>query len=160
PGCRAEKSHRTTATLRSAPERRARSRTMTARSRRRPPLLARCQQAAILTGLILLCTACATPIGVTLGSTQDVYRSATGSVLSTGRLSAQSEQTLRRHGLDERFAKEPEAVIAELRGDGTGLSRSRLYTLAELSFFHAERTHRQDYYLASAVYAYAFMAES
>jgi pimeloyl-ACP methyl ester carboxylesterase len=97
---------------------------------------------------------------VTHGSTQNVYRALTRSVLSTGRLSPLTEQVLRRHGLDERFDREPMAVIAELRGDGTNLSRDRLFTLAELCFFHAEQTHVQDYYLAAVAYAYAFMVES
>ena len=110
--------------------------------------------------MLLLTTACATPVGVVHGSRQHVYRALTRSVLSAGTLSPLSEQTLRRRGLEERFDDEPEAVLAQLRGDGRDLSRDVLFTLAEASFFHAERTRRQDYYLASAVYAYAFMLES
>src|SRR5216117_2500510 len=66
-------------------------------------------------GVLLLAAACATPVGVVHGSTQDVYRTLTRSVLSTGELSPLSEQTLRRLGLETRFEHAPEAVIAQLR---------------------------------------------
>ncbi|MGH7310160.1 MAG: esterase/lipase family protein, partial [Candidatus Rokuibacteriota bacterium] len=38
-----------------------------------------------------------------------------------------------------------------------GLSRERLFALAELSFLHADRTKQPEHYLAAAVYAYAFL---
>ena len=110
--------------------------------------------------VVLLPTGCATPVGVVHGDTQDVYRTLTRSVLSAGKLSPITEQTLRRYGLDERFDAEPEAVIEQLRGNGSELGRDRLFTLAELSFFYAEGTNRQDHYLAAAVYSYAFMIAS
>jgi pimeloyl-ACP methyl ester carboxylesterase len=108
----------------------------------------------------LLSTGCATPVGVVHGDTQDVYRTLTRNVLSAGKLSPLTEQTLRRYGLDERFADEPEAVIKQLRGNGSDLGRDLLFTLAELSFFYAEGAKRQDQYLAAAVYSYAFMVAS
>jgi len=49
--------------------------------------------------------------------------------------------------------------IAQLRGQGTGLSRDRLFALAELSFIYAQQENRQDHYLAAAVYAYAFLLQ-
>jgi pimeloyl-ACP methyl ester carboxylesterase len=114
----------------------------------------------VLLGILLVSTGCATPVGVTYGSTQDVYRTLTRSVLSAGKPSPLSEQTLLRLGLKERFETEPEEVLRQLRGDGTGLSRNLLFTLAELSFLQAEDRNRQDHYLAAAVYAYAFMVAS
>src|SRR5262249_12423363 len=39
----------------------------------------------------------------------------------------------------------------------TGLGPDRLFALAEMSFLYAEQKNRQDHYLASAVYAYAFL---
>ena len=48
-------------------------------------------------------------------------------------------------------------TLAAIRGDGTGLGPDRLFALAELSFLYAEQDNRRDYYLASAVYAYAFL---
>jgi pimeloyl-ACP methyl ester carboxylesterase len=114
----------------------------------------------VLVALLLVSTACATPVGVTYGNTQDVYRTLTRNVLSAGKLSPLSEQTLQRLGLRERFDEQPEEVIQQLRGDGTGLSRDTLFTLAELSFLYAEDQHRQDHYLAAAIYGYAFMVAS
>jgi pimeloyl-ACP methyl ester carboxylesterase len=114
----------------------------------------------VLLAVLVLSTACATPIGVSVGSTQDVYRTLTRSVLSADKLSAPSEQVLRRQGLAERFEDDPGAAIKELRGDGTNLSRDHLFTLAEMSFLYAEQGNQQDHYLAAALYAYAFMLES
>ena len=48
-------------------------------------------------------------------------------------------------------------MLAQLRGDGIAIEPDRLFALAELSFLYAEQENRQDYYLASAVYAYAFL---
>ena len=111
----------------------------------------------LLLVVLLLSAACATPVGVVHGSTQDVYRTLTRNVLSTGTLSPHSEQTLRRLGLERRFEEAPDAVIAQLRGDGTDLTPDALFALAETSFLYAEQTRRQDSYLAAAIYAYDFM---
>jgi hypothetical protein len=105
----------------------------------------------VLLGILLVSTGCATPVGITYGSTQDVYRTLTRSVLSAGKPSPLSEQTLLRLGLKERFETEPEEVLRQLLGDGTGLSRNLLFTLAELPFLQAEDRNRQDHYLAAAV---------
>ena len=112
---------------------------------------------ALLLGALVLGSACSTPIGVVRGDRHTMYRSLTSSVLSNGELSAGSVQVLNRLGLTERFEDEPEAALIELRGSGEVLSRDRLFALAELSFAVAERTQKQPYYLAAAIYAYAFM---
>ena len=114
----------------------------------------------LLSCLLLLVSACATPIGVARVDTQAVYRSLTASVLSTGRPSAATAQVLVRTGLAQRFEDDPGATLAALRGTGIGLSRDRLFALAELSFVHAEDTRKPEYYLAAAVYAYAFLLPS
>jgi pimeloyl-ACP methyl ester carboxylesterase len=114
----------------------------------------------LLSCLLLLVSACATPIGVARVDTQSVYRSLTASVLSTGQPSAATEQVLVRTGLAQRFKDDPEAALATLRETGEDLSRDRLFALAELSFVHAENTHKPEYYLAAAVYAYAFLLPS
>lgn len=112
---------------------------------------------AVLLVALALGSACSTPIGVIRGDRQSMYRTLTSSVLATGSPSGASEQVLNRLGLATRFEDEPETVLAELRGTGTGLSRDRLFALAELSFACAEKNRKQEYYLAAAVYAYAFM---
>jgi pimeloyl-ACP methyl ester carboxylesterase len=105
----------------------------------------------------LLASACATPIGVTHVDTQEMYRTLTSNVLSSDRPSQDSEQLLTRLGLGERFDKDPELVLAALRGPGAGLSREYLFVLSELSFDHAVKSKKAEYFLASAVYAYAFV---
>jgi len=98
-----------------------------------------------------------TPIGVSLSGPKEIHRAVTRSVLTTGQPSAATEQFLHRLGLAERFDKDPGGTLEQLRGQGTGLSRDRLFALAELSFIYAQQENRQDHYLAAAVYAYAFL---
>ncbi len=86
-----------------------------------------------------------------------MYRSLTASVLSADHPSEYSEQLLTRLGLVERFDKDPELVLAALRGPGEGLSREYLFVLSELSFYHATKSQKPEYFLASAVYAWAFV---
>jgi pimeloyl-ACP methyl ester carboxylesterase len=114
-------------------------------------------RAALLAVVLALASACATPIGVNRVDHTVVYRSFTRSALSGSEPSLFTEQFLRRRGLGRRFAKEPEAVIAELHGTGVGLSPQVLFALAELSFLHAERAQKPEYHLAAAVYALAFI---
>jgi hypothetical protein len=117
--------------------------------------------ARLLGALVLvlaLAGACATPIGVVRGETRDVHRALTSSVLVTGRPSEWSTQVLHRDNLFERFEEDRAAALRELhqRLDADG-PPDRLFALAELSFLHAEQTGDRDHYLASAVYAYAFL---
>jgi pimeloyl-ACP methyl ester carboxylesterase len=110
-----------------------------------------------LIGVLLVAGACATPIGISLTDPQEIHRLVTLSALNGDEPSGPTAQTLHRLGLGERFQKDPVGAIAALRGDGTGLGPDRLFALAELCFLYAEQTNRPDYYLASAVYAYAFL---
>src|SRR5262245_22917649 len=68
------------------------------------------------------------------------------------------QQMLLRRGLNQRFEEDPEGVLSELRGRGKALTEDDHAALAELCFFYAEKSGKRDYYLASAVYAYAFLA--
>ena len=126
-----------------------------ARSRFQLPLLRR--NAGLLSAVLLVACACATPVGVTRVDTQAMYRSLTTNVLSADRPSQYSEQLLTRLGLVERFDEDPEVVLAALRGPGEGLSREYLFVLSELSFYHAVQSKKPEYFLASAVYAWAFL---
>src|SRR5258705_4366959 len=109
-----------------------------------------------LVAVLLLGCACATRVGVTHVTTQSMYGSVTSNVLSATRPSQYSEQLLTRLGLGERFDTDPELVLAVLRGPGEGLSREYLFVLSELSFYHAVKSQKPEYFLASAVYAWAF----
>jgi len=115
------------------------------------------RRAAFLSAVLLVACACATPIGVNHVDTQVMYRSLTASVLSSDHPSQYSEQLLTRLGLVERFNEDPELVLAALRGPGEGLSREYLFVLSELSFYHATKSQKPEYFLASAVYAWAFV---
>jgi hypothetical protein len=113
---------------------------------------------ALLVALLAVAGACATPVGVTREDPKVLYRALSKSVLSADTPSAFTEQLLRRRGLDEAFEKDPEAVLAELHQTRTSRDSDRLFALAELSFIHGRETHKRGYLLASAVYAYAYLA--
>ena len=101
---------------------------------------------------------CATAVRTERADPQQVQRDLTRNVLSSGRLSAPSEQALNRFALRDDFTKEPEAVLAELHAQ-LALTRNweLLYVLAELSFEHAHRTGDRSRYLTAGAYAYAFL---
>jgi len=111
--------------------------------------------------LVLLCclaAGCATPIGVVRGTTQQTYYELTANVLSAGEPSGWSKQVLHRNNLSAKFDQDPVETLAELnRRLKERINSDRLFALAELCFFHAEQTGKREYYLAAAVYAYAFV---
>jgi len=119
-------------------------------------------QSAALAGLLLLASACATPIGVQRASTQQLHYELTASVLSAGTPSAWSRQVLDRNNLVERFNSDPEATLTELRKTPTQPAaperlQDRRFALSELSFVYAEQSGKSAHYMAAAVYAYAFL---
>ncbi|TFG93911.1 MAG: hypothetical protein E4H11_07775 [Myxococcales bacterium] len=113
---------------------------------------------ASLIAVAAVLVACTTPVGVRREDPEAVHRELTANVLTAGRPSDRSYQLLERFGLRERFEKEPEAVLAELHAglQPTGDHR-RLSGLAELCFYHGERSGDRRYQLASAVYSYALL---
>jgi pimeloyl-ACP methyl ester carboxylesterase len=64
-----------------------------------------------------------------------------------------------RHNLLDEYDRSPETALARLHQSYLGPrgSRHEAFALAELSFLHAKDTGRRAYYLASALYAYAFL---
>jgi pimeloyl-ACP methyl ester carboxylesterase len=114
--------------------------------------------AVALATIALFASGCATPVGVSRLDEQAAHRKLNANVLSAGTPSAYSTQILERTALSQRYEEEPEAVLAQLNsGLGKPDERDRLFALSELSFTHAAASHDQSYYLASAVYAYAFL---
>jgi len=111
--------------------------------------------------LILLCLAagCSTPIGVTRGGTEATFHALTANVLSAGEPSSWSKQVLFRNNLTEQFEEDPAGVLAELhrRQKEVRLTPDRMFALAELSFYYAAQSGKQEYYLAAAAYAVAFL---
>jgi len=119
----------------------------------RRPLRGYCVLAACF-----LVTGCAAPFGARPASPQELRRSLNANVLSTGEISTFSEILLRRHNLTDVFDSDPEAALrtfhAQMRAGM--LPSDGLFALAELSFHHAERDGGKPYFLAAAVYAYAY----
>jgi pimeloyl-ACP methyl ester carboxylesterase len=116
-----------------------------------------------LFGLLLLMNACATPIGVVRGTTQEMHYALTANVLSAGEPSTWSKQVLHRTNLTERFDADPADALTTLHKTlAQPLSedrvQDRLFALAELSFLYADNNAARPHYLAAAVYAYAFLA--
>ena len=109
-------------------------------------------------GLLLLAS-CATPIQVERLDPFDVHRELTRSVISTGSISGPTQIVLDRRDLSEWFKRDPEQAIALLHQTlVAGKSDPDiLFALAEISFRHAEDSSEQAYYLAAAVYAFAFL---
>ena len=109
-------------------------------------------------GCVLLASACALPVTVKRGDPETVQRQLTGYVLTTGELSNASKNILRRYFLTERFEDYPEHALAELHAAGLrNDDANALFVLSELSFYHAKESGKRPYYLAAAVYAYAFL---
>jgi pimeloyl-ACP methyl ester carboxylesterase len=110
-------------------------------------------------GVAVLATGCAPLVGVKRLSARDVGRSYTSNVLSTDDLSDATRIALRRHNLVEQFDDKPEDALAQLHRAvlSEGTANDDLFALAELSFFHAERGGKQPYFLAAAVYSFAFL---
>jgi hypothetical protein len=69
----------------------------------------------VLLLLVFFATGCATPIGVTRGSTQDTYYALTRNVLSVGSPSSWSTQVLHRLNLTEGYHKNPETASSPAR---------------------------------------------
>jgi len=115
---------------------------------------------ALSAGVALCClSACAPPIGVSRVGTRAVYRSFAANALSADRPSEWTRNTANSWGLLTRFDADPEGVLRQLRDivtSGRG-GRAELFALGELSFLQGERTGMRPYYLAAAVFAYAFL---
>jgi pimeloyl-ACP methyl ester carboxylesterase len=114
--------------------------------------------AGLLFAVLFLAGACATPVGVDPITPQTYQRAANADVLTAGVPSQFTDQILQRLNLRDRYRSEPQAALSELHASlDTEGGENRLFALAELSFLHAERTQARPYYLAAAVYAYAFL---
>lgn len=108
--------------------------------------------------ILLVVGGCATPVGVRYLDSKRVQRNLTASILSSERLSAPTQQILNRAGLFDKFRTQPQEVLAQLHeGLPTAREVDRLFALAELSYAYASEGGPKSYYLASAVYAYAFL---
>jgi pimeloyl-ACP methyl ester carboxylesterase len=124
--------------------------------------MTKANRGAALLGLWLglaLVAGCATPIGVERADPKSVHRQLTSNILSTGELSDFTQNALRVTGLDELALEDPEAALAAGHALFTGgvAGVPALFALSEFAFKHAADGGGQPYYLASAVYAFAFL---
>ena len=113
----------------------------------------------ILLAGILLAVGCAGPISVERVDHATVHQELTRNVLSARTLSDQTRNVLRQWSLTDRFQERPEYAIADLHAavaEGRGQA-NEVFALAEMSFLYAEEHGERPYYLASALYAYAFL---
>ena len=108
--------------------------------------------------LVFVISACATPIGVRYVEPRVAHHTLTANVLSAERPSSFTSRELINSNLFQHFEDEPEKALAEMHAGlaPTG-DEDRVFALAELSFVHAQNSGERSYYLASAVYAYAFL---
>src|SRR5262245_53554426 len=109
--------------------------------------------------LLLLTAGCATPVGVERLDAGAANRQLTANVLTADELSLSAQNVLRRWVLSDRYASDPAGAIAALHAivtDGRG-DEDEVITLAEMAYQYGEKTHQRPYYLAAAIYSYAFL---
>jgi len=107
----------------------------------------------------ILCGACASPVGIRASDPLEVQRYLTRNVLTVGAPSDFSLNLLRRYDLTDAFNDDPEAALARLHSiaQTQGFPSDTLFALAELSFLEAEDRSEKQWYVAAAIYAYAFL---
>jgi hypothetical protein len=108
---------------------------------------------------LLLTAGCETPVGVERLDASTAQHQLTANVLSTDELSPQARNVLRRWVLSERYDDDPAAAIAALHGitaDGRG-DEDEVITLAEMAYLYGEKTKQRPYFLAAAIYSFAFL---
>jgi pimeloyl-ACP methyl ester carboxylesterase len=108
---------------------------------------------------LALLTACARPVSVTHVDPRDVHQRLTRSALSAGALSTFTQNVLLEANLDRLYQDDPEKALERLNDlalSGSG-GPNELFAAAEASFLHASRTKQAPYFLASIVYAWAYL---
>jgi pimeloyl-ACP methyl ester carboxylesterase len=109
-------------------------------------------------GLLFL-NGCAAPVSVERVDARAVHRELTANALAANELSQSARNVLRRWVLSEGYGSNPDEAILALHAivvSGRG-GEDELITLAEMAFLRAEKVHTRPYYLAAAIYSYAFL---
>jgi len=114
---------------------------------------------ALYLPLLAMAAGCGAPVTVLRVDPRTVHRELTRNVLSADVVSGATRTVLGEWDLVERFGDSPEEALAQLHKavTGGGGGADEIFALAELSFAHAEDVESRSYYLASAVYAWAFL---
>ena len=116
------------------------------------------QSWALSLGILALVAGCATPIGVNYVDRRVAYQSLTANAISAEKPSSFSARELMNRNLYQRFEEDPAKALAELHASlASEGDEDLIFALAELSFFYAQNSGNRSYYLAAAVYAYAFL---
>ena len=116
-------------------------------------------RAILAASLALLLVACGPPVRVSRVSPRTISRELTRSALNSGTPSLFSRNVLHRSNLTELFRRDPAGALDKLHQlvIQEPDRESTLFALAELTFNHADNTRNRSYYLASAVFAWAFL---
>jgi pimeloyl-ACP methyl ester carboxylesterase len=121
--------------------------------------------------LLLFTAGCATPMGADRSSPATVYRQIRGNVLADGQPSGITIEVLHRFDQKEVFKKTPDVTLQLLHQKAVESGdRDIIFALSELNFLTGEQVRRsvkpwetrdaRDYYTASAVYAWFFLAST
>jgi triacylglycerol esterase/lipase EstA (alpha/beta hydrolase family) len=114
---------------------------------------------ALLIAAALAAAACQTPVHVQRIGVRNAYRALTENAIGSDDPSGATRNVLRRYDLLEAFGKDPAAALAELHRIAMAepLPDAELFALAELSLLHARRERDRRWFLAGALYAYAYL---
>ena len=113
---------------------------------------------ALSLGILALVAGCATPIGVNYVDRSVAYQSLTANAISAEKPGSFSARELMNRNLYQHFEEDPAKGLAELHASlASEGDEDLIFALAELSFFYANNSGDRSYYLAAAVYAYAFL---
>jgi pimeloyl-ACP methyl ester carboxylesterase len=108
---------------------------------------------------LLLAAGCETPVGLERLDAGTAQRRHTANVLTADELSSQARNVLRRWVLSERYDDDAAGAIAALHAiatDGRN-DEDEVITLAEMAYLYGEKTQQRPYFLAAAIYSYAFL---
>ena len=108
---------------------------------------------------VLLTAGCETPVGVDRLATGAAQHQLTANVLTTDELSPEARNVLRRWVLSERYDDDPAGAIAALHDiaiNGRG-GQDEVITLAEMAYLYGEQSRQRPYFLAAAIYSFAFL---
>jgi hypothetical protein len=131
----------------------------TAERNRLIPTRAASGRLLLLVAALPLLASCSTPVGAKPADPRAVYREVNSTALAADSLGLETRNVLHERDLVLRYEKDPAAAIAELHEvvvDGTARPDD-LFALSEMSLLHAARTKAKHHYLASAVYAWAYL---
>jgi pimeloyl-ACP methyl ester carboxylesterase len=112
-------------------------------------------RALVALALLAALAGCASPVGIRRVDARQVHRTLTSNVLTTGQPSVPTKQLVQRMGLGAKLGSDPEAVVLAIQAAEP--TPNRTFALAELSFWLGAQNEDRARYLASAVYAWAYL---